>query len=167
VRARQEDSILINQAALDRGMFRSVKLCTVRDEEHQTGGTDAEKIEHVGHVLGCVGKKDANYDTLDDSGVVAVGTRVAPNDVLVGKTVTTTELGEGARRAVKRDKSTVLKHEGGVVDAVLRATNRDGTQVVKVRVRNTRTPIVGDKLSSRMGQKVRTRRHLHAHKRAR
>tara|TARA_B110000046_G_C13019607_1_gene410406 strand:+ start:48 stop:3587 length:3540 start_codon:yes stop_codon:yes gene_type:complete len=149
----QEDSIIVNQAALDRGMFRSVKLQTYRDEEHQSGGTDAEKIEHVGKLSNVAGKRDGNYDALDDSGVVAVGTRVRPNDVLIGKTVTTTELGEGARRAVKRDKSTLLRHDAGVVDAVLRATNRDGTKAAKVRVRQTRAPIIGDKFSSRMGQK--------------
>ena len=73
--------------------------------------------------------------------------------VLISKTVTTTDLGEGARKPIKRDKSTVMKHEGGVVDAVLRAKNTDGTRMVRVRVRKTRTPIVGDKFSSRMGQK--------------
>jgi DNA-directed RNA polymerase II subunit RPB2 len=36
---------------------------------------------------------------------------------------------------------------------VLRAKNTDGTRMVRVRVRKTRTPIVGDKFSSRMGQK--------------
>lgn len=149
----QEDSIIINQAALERGMFRSVKLQTVRDEEHQNGGTDAERFEHVGKLATCAGKRDANYDGLDDSGVITVGTRVKSNDVLIGKTVTTTELGEGARRAIKRDKSTVLKHDTGIVDAVLRAQNFDGTNQVKVRIRKTRTPIVGDKFSSRMGQK--------------
>lgn len=149
----QEDSVIINQAALDRGMFRSVKLQTYRDEERQNGGTDAERFEHIGKLVGVAGKRDANYDVLDDSGIVAVGTHVKTNDVLISKTVCTTELGEGARRAVKRDKSTVLRHEEGIVDSVLNVTNCDGTHAVKVRVRKTRTPMVGDKVSSRMGQK--------------
>jgi len=29
-------------------MFRSVKLQTYRDEEHQNGGTDAERFEKIG-----------------------------------------------------------------------------------------------------------------------
>lgn len=149
----QEDSVIVNQAALDRGMFRTVKFQTYRDEEHQNGGTDAERFEHVGRLSGISGKKDANYAVLGDDGIVTVGTTVQPNDVIISKTVTTTELGEGARRAVKRDKSTVLKHDKGVVDAVLHVTNHDGTNMVKVKVRQTRSPIVGDKLSSRMGQK--------------
>lgn len=146
----QEDSIIINQASLDRGMFRSVKYQTYKDEERHSGGADAEKFECVGN---CAGKRDANYDHLEESGIAAVGVRVSAGDVIVGKTVTTMELGEGARRAVKRDKSTVHRHEDGVVDAVLKTANKDGTGLVKVRVRSTRTPIVGDKFSSRMGQK--------------
>lgn len=149
----QEDSVIVNQAALDRGMFRSVKYQTYRDEERHSGGADAEKFENIARLQNCAGKRDANYDHLDDSGIAAVGTNLVAGDVIVGKTVTTTELGEGARRAVKRDKSTVLRHDEGTVDAVLKSTNRDGTGLVKVRVRSTRTPIVGDKLSSRMGQK--------------
>lgn len=150
----QEDSVIINEAALERGLFRSVKLQTYRDEEHQNGGTDAERFEHVGRLDGVAGKRDANYGVLGEDGIVAVGASVKMNDVLISKTVMTTELGEGARRAVKRDKSTVLKHDAaGVVDAVLRAANCDGTHQVKVKVRQTRKPIVGDKVSSRMGQK--------------
>lgn len=149
----QEDSIIVNQAALERGMFRSVKYQTCRDEERHTGGSDAEKFENVGKLARCVGKRVANYDHLSDAGIVNVGTRVTTGDVLVGKTVTTVEQGEGARRAIKRDKSTVHKHEEGIVDAVLHATQRDGSGLLKIRVRSTRTPIVGDKFSSRMGQK--------------
>ena len=149
----QEDSIIINQAALERGMFRSIKFQTYKDEEKQNGGTDAERFEHVGRLPSVAGKRDADYDKLDEGGVVGVGMRVAPNDVIMSKTITTTEVGEGARRSVKRDKSTILKHEGGIVDAVLRVKNADGTNMVKVKIRQTRTPIVGDKFSSRMGQK--------------
>ena len=149
----QEDSIIINQAALERGMFRSVKLQTYRDEEHQNGGSDAECIEHVGRLSDVSGRRDANYDVLDDTGVAAVGTRARSGDVLIAKTITTTDLGEGSRKSIKRDKSTVLRHEQGVVDAVMRSINPDGTRMVRVRMRNTRSPIVGDKFSSRMGQK--------------
>lgn len=149
----QEDSVIINRAALDRGLFRSVKYQTYRDEEHQNGGSDAERFKNVGKMSNVTGKRDSNYGNLDDNGTVQVGTRVKPNDVIIAKTVTTTDLGEGTRRSVERDKSTVLKNESGIVDAVLQVINHDGTRIAKVKIRNTRTPITGDKLSSRMGQK--------------
>ena len=37
----QEDSLIINGGAIDRGMFQSLKFNTVREEEEQHGGTDA------------------------------------------------------------------------------------------------------------------------------
>ena len=149
----QEDSVIINEAALQRGMFRTVKLHTYRDEEHQHGGSDAERFENVGNMAAVVGKRDADYSKLDSDGIARLGSHVRVNDVIMAKTVTTTEIGEGARKIVKRDKSTVLKHDSGIVDAVLQVRNSDGTRITKVRIRDTRTPCKGDKFSSRMGQK--------------
>ena len=149
----QEDSIIINQAALDRGMFRSVKFQTYRDEEHQNGGSDAERFENIDNLASVMGKKDSNYSKLDGGGVVKVGVRVNCNDVLISKTITTTNLGEGARKTVKRDKSTILKHDNSIVDTVLKVKHHDGTNMVKVKLRQTRIPLLGDKFSSRMGQK--------------
>ena len=149
----QEDSLIVNRAALERGLLRSVKFQTYRDEEKQNGGTDAERFKNVGKLANIAGKRHANYDCIDDSGMVTVGTRVKHNDVLIAKTVSTTDLGEGARKTIERDKSTVMKHDTGIVDTVLQVTHQDGTRMAKVKIRNTRQPIVGDKLSSRMGQK--------------
>lgn len=148
----QEDSLILNKASLDRGMFTSVKYQTFRDEEHQNGGSDAERFQNVGKMANVLGRRNADYSHLEDSGTVAVGTRLKPNDVIISKTVTTTELGEGTRRTIERDSSTVMR-EHGIVDSILHVTNEDGTRIAKVKVRNTRRPIVGDKLSSRMGQK--------------
>ena len=149
----QEDSVIINRAALGRGMFRSVKFQCFRDVEHQNGGTDAERFENVGKLSNVIGRTTADYSKLEADGLVAVGSVVKPNDVLLSKTIMTTEVGEGTRRTVKRDHSTVLRHDKGTVDAVLRVVNPDGTHMARVRVRDTRTPQVGDKFSSRMGQK--------------
>lgn len=149
----QEDSVIINRAALDRGLFRSVKYQTYRDEERQNGGADGERFKRVTETQAISGRRDSNYAHITEDGSVAVGTYVRANDVLICKTVTTTDLGDGTRKTIERDRSTTLKNESGIVDAVLHVTNQDGTRIVKVKVRTTRTPIVGDKVSSRMGQK--------------
>ena len=149
----QEDSVILNQAAIDRGLFRSVKLQLYRDEERQNGGSDAERFEPVRDAEDVIGARDASYAHIGDDGIAAVGTSVASGDVIISKTVTTTELGEGARKSVRRDKSTVYRGEPGTVDAVLHVAQNDGTRQVRVRVRLTRAPAVGDKFSSRMGQK--------------
>ena len=116
------------------------------------GGSDTED-GHATERLAIpdVHGEDANYPHTDD-GVVPVGT-VGPQDVLLSKTVVTGNVGEGARRNAKSDKSVVQRHEHGVVDSVMRCENVDGTHITKIRVRATRSAVVGDKLSSRMGQK--------------
>lgn len=149
----QEDSVILNQSAIERGLFRSVKLQLYRDEERQNGGSDAERFEHAKKGNDVVGTRDANYDLLGDDGIAEVGSCVRSGDVIISKTVTTTELGEGARKSVRRDKSTVYRGETGAVDAVLHVVQIDGTRQVRVRVRLTRIPSIGDKFSSRMGQK--------------
>lgn len=148
----QEDSLIVNRQALERGLFRSVKYQMYKDEE-RTNGADAEKFENPKQV-NCSGLRVGNYDKLSDNGTLPIGTEVASGDVIIGKTITTTEIGEGSRRAIKRDRSTIVKHaEDSTVDAVMQSKNRDGSLLMKVRTRKTRTPVIGDKLSSRHGQK--------------
>ena len=99
----QEDSLIVNQSALDRGLFRSVKYQTYKDEE-RTNGADAEKFENPTR-FECTGMRIGCYDKLDERGFPTVGTRIYNGDVIIGKTITTTELGEGTRRSVKRDRA--------------------------------------------------------------
>jgi len=148
----QEDSLIVNQSALERGLFRSVKYQTYRDEE-RANGADVERFENP-KLAGCQGMRIGCYDKLSPSGMPTVGAEMKAGDVIVGKTITTTEVGEGARRAIKRDRCIMVKPtEEATVDAVMTSFHRDGSRLVKVRTRCTRTPIVGDKLSSRHGQK--------------
>jgi DNA-directed RNA polymerase II subunit RPB2 len=150
----QEDSVILNEAAVQRGLFRSVKMQLYRDEERQNGGSDSERIEFDKETSAdIIGSRDANYGLLGQDGVAEIGSVVTSGDVIISKTITTTELGEGARKSIKRDKSTVYRGEAGSVDAVLHVVQNDGTRQVRVRVRITRTPAIGDKFSSRMGQK--------------
>ena len=148
----QEDSLIVNQSSLERGLFRSVKYQTYKDEE-RTNGADAEKFENPTK-FECTGMRIGCYDKLGDDGMPTVGMTVNGGDVILGKTITTTEIGEGTRRSVKRDRSVMIKHsENAIVDAFMHSKNRDGSSLVKVRTRVTRTPVIGDKLSSRHGQK--------------
>ena len=149
----QEDSLIVNREALERGMFRSIKYQTYKDEE-RTNGADAERFESPLTVERCIGMRVGCYDKLQPSGFPAVGTCLSSGDAIIGKTITTTEIGEGTRRAVKRDRSVLIKHgDDSFVDAIVKSTNRDGSTLAKVRTRTTRAPIIGDKLSSRHGQK--------------
>ena len=150
----QEDSVIMNQGAIDRGLFRSSLYRTYKDEEKATGA-DAEHFENPISVE-CTGIRHGCYDRLSANGIIPIGSKVTPGDVIIGKTITTSDLSatSDARKAVKRDKSTMVRHaDDVVVDAILQSVTKDGNKYVKVRTRAQRIPIIGDKFSSRHGQK--------------
>ena len=153
----QEDSNMINRASLDRGRFRSIFYRTYKDEErkNQSSG-DEEKFCHpdpveTKHI------KNANYDKVGDDGFVPKDVYVTPDDVLIGKVVplrvpTGAVLPAGAKKS--RDVSKMPRNnESGYVDKVYKNRNGEGYSFVKIRMRQDRIPEIGDKFSSRHGQK--------------
>lgn len=148
----QDDSVLLNQSSIDRGLFTSFAYHTTRDEEKGTGA-DIEHFENPKKVPGCGGLKEANYSKINDNGMPIIGQTFYNGDVLIGKTVSMSTLqadpteGE-VRRDTKRDRSHVLRSdEPVVVDAVFMSKTPEGNGYVKIRTRAVRIPMVGDKFS--------------------
>eukprot|EP00547_Thalassionema_nitzschioides_P003834 CAMPEP_0194221332 /NCGR_PEP_ID=MMETSP0156-20130528/30372_1 /TAXON_ID=33649 /ORGANISM="Thalassionema nitzschioides, Strain L26-B" /LENGTH=1218 /DNA_ID=CAMNT_0038951699 /DNA_START=8 /DNA_END=3664 /DNA_ORIENTATION=- len=154
----QEDSLIMNQSAIDRGLFRSSYYRCYIDQER------ASSVGTVGNLTSEVfekpsqdntrGMKHGEYGKLDDDGLVAPGTRVSGEDILIGKTAPVDNTIGQPTRFSKRDCSTSMKaNEHGIVDNVLVSTTKEGYRFTKVRIRNLRIPQVGDKFASRHGQK--------------
>ena len=153
----QEDSNMISRAALDRGRFRSIFYRTYKDEErkNQSSGEeekfcrpDSTETKHM---------KNAHYDKIGDDGFVPKDTYVTPDDILIGKVVplrvpTGAVLPAGAKKS--RDVSKMPRNnEKGYVDKIYKNRNGEGYSFVKIRMRQDRIPEIGDKFSSRHGQK--------------
>ncbi len=153
----QEDSIMINRGALDRGLFRSIFYRTYKDEEkkNQSSG-DEERFCKPNPAL-TKQTRHANYNKLGEDGFVPEDTFVDNDDILIGKVVpirvpTGMVLPAGAKQY--RDVSRTLRNnENGYVDKIFKNHNGEGYSFVKIRMRQDRIPEIGDKFSSRHGQK--------------
>jgi len=154
----QEDSIIVNKAALDRGLFRSTFFRTYVDQEKEivrVGGL-MEQFE-IPNRNETKGIQHGNYGKLGPDGIIEPGSRTIENDVIIGKTTpiaTSKQEISQMKKFKKRDVSTSMRpNEVGVVDKVLLTTNSDGYKYTKVKMRSIRIPEVGDKFASRHGQK--------------
>lgn len=174
----QEDSIMINRAAIERGLFRSFFYRTYKDEEKKNQASGEEErfckpSPALTHIM-----KKANYEKLAADGFVPENVFVDSDDVLIGKVVPIRlRAAEGAAgagmshstlegmsaadaaNAVQaaggkryRDSSKLLRNnETGWVDRIYKGRNGEGFSFVKIRVRSERIPTIGDKLCSRHG----------------
>ncbi|RZC63509.1 hypothetical protein C5167_025267 [Papaver somniferum] len=152
----QEDSVIMNQSSIDRGFFLSLFFRSYRDEEKKVGTLIKEDFGRPSRE-NTTGMRHGSYDKLDDDGLAAPGTRVSGEDAIIGKTspVAQDDAEQGmTSRLTRRDHSTIMRQsESGMVDQVMLTTNANGLRFVKVRMRSVRIPQIGDKFSSRHGQK--------------
>mmetsp|Transcript_36662 Transcript_36662/g.61867 ORF Transcript_36662/g.61867 Transcript_36662/m.61867 type:complete len:1229 (-) Transcript_36662:326-4012(-) len=153
----QEDSLILNQSSIDRGLFRSAFYRTYKETESKDSVTMAETFERP-ESSSTTGMRDKDYTKLDDDGLIAPGTRVFGDDIIIGKTTPLPSLdvmvtGKLQTRKKKDSSRPLRPSENGIIDKVILTTNEEGYRYTKVRVRSLRIPQIGDKFSSRHGQK--------------
>lgn len=149
----QEDSIIFNQDALDRGLFSATIYHTEKDEDKKIYGD--EEIRCKPNFNKTKGMKYANYNKLNKNGVVPENTLLENRDIIMGKIVPIKENKNDQTKIIKyTDESRLFRTtEETFVDKNYVNRNGDGYTFCKVRTRTYRVPIIGDKMSSRHGQK--------------
>jgi len=145
----QEDSVILNQAALDRGLFRSTFYRSIKESE-VTHGADEERF--TADQEGVLGKRKADYSKLSESGILPIAAKVEKDTVLIGKTIEYTVVNkchngeEFISKRAKRDRSVVSKTEeiSSVRSVMINAT-KDGLKYASVKTAASRVPEIGDK----------------------
>ncbi|MBN1544160.1 DNA-directed RNA polymerase subunit B [Candidatus Woesearchaeota archaeon] len=152
-----EDAVVINQGSIDRGFARSTYFRpAVAEELRYAGGLTDEICIPDKDIKGY--KSEVDYRYLEEEGVIYPEARVGEGDVIIGKTSPPRFLSSmdeyNLASNVRRESSVSLKHgEEGIVDFILITENGEGNKLVQVRLRDLRIPEIGDKFTSRHGQK--------------
>jgi len=139
----QEDSIVVNQHALDRGLGRADRYKTIT--ETLSSNKDQSVFRKPDKK-----RKFGKYDKLDEDGFINPGEMVNPRDCIIGKQT----IVDDTKGAIQKfEDHSILSDLNGRVEKVTMYQQRDGQRAVKMKVRTQRIPIQGDKFSSRHGQK--------------
>ena len=140
----QEDSIIMNQSSIDRGLFRSCFFRTYTSMERNDA--DYKRYEH----FEIPKKEDPKFKDLGKEGLISPGIKVSENSVIIGKTMENPDRNINQRIDVSER---IRPDEEGIIESVMFSMNGEGFRIAKVKCRNIRIPQIGDKFASRHGQK--------------
>jgi DNA-directed RNA polymerase II subunit RPB2 len=145
----QDDGILFNRSSIQRGMFRSLSLRSYETvEEDDTLSGSRYRIGNPKFVMSWTDVRPGlDYTDLDENGVIREGAMIHEKTVLVGRYLMTKE---GSMKDASLLPTVFTK---GRVDKVVVLHQANGLRLVKVRILEERVPELGDKFSSRHGQK--------------
>lgn len=154
-----EDALVLNKGSVDRGFGRCqvLRKYPVSLKLYASGSKDTVHSPEISE--GVAIKKHA---LLDSDGIAAVGEKVNQGEVYVNKWVPENANSSGLSdsgsnsmngSAMLAQPQTYRLPDPSYIDKVMISEVEAGHQLIKVQVRQTRVPEVGDKFSSRHGQK--------------
>jgi DNA-directed RNA polymerase III subunit RPC2 len=155
-----EDAVILNKASLDRGFGRVMVVRRQQTEMKKFGnmtyeirkGADKQEKEHY-YKRKNVSNVDKKLHAVDKDGLPFIGEKLHSGDIYINKfTPTNTKdiISEVSFTA------TPVSYKGSVpsyIDRVMLTTTPEEPELIKVILRQTRRPELGDKFSSRHGQK--------------
>ena len=141
----QEDSVLVNQGSIDRGMFSTTIYHTEKDEDKNiTNFVSRTKPDPTK----TKGVKYGNYDKINSQGFVPKNTMLEDHDIIMAKVTHIKDNRNDLTKSVKFEDQSKSFRTGGeeiYVDENYIGRNGDGYNFAKVRVRIHRKPVMGDK----------------------
>ena len=141
----QEDSVLINKSAIDRGLFAATIYHTEKDEDKNVirdeiirCKPDPAKTKSIKH---------GNYNKINQHGFINENTEIENRDIIIAKVVPIKENRNDPTKVIKyEDQSKSFRTtEETYVDKNYTGRNGEGCNFAKSRVRIYRKPVIGDK----------------------
>lgn len=154
-----EDALVLNKASIDRGFGRCQVFRKYAAElqkypngkRERLGGPENELVDDVV-------RRKAKHAALDMDGMATVGQRIHSGETMLKKEtpIDQTSTGIGMDRGPSEFRDSCLSYkiaDPAYIDKVMISQTEKETSVIKVQTRQTRRPELGDKFSSRHGQK--------------
>lgn len=141
----QEDAIIMNQSAIERGLFRQAIFKSFKNVQKRTRYTTEEFTRPEPRR----NEPSERYAAIDEKGIAIIGSFVREGDCIIGKVRKNLETGK-----VENASTYVGVGLEGIIDRVSVSVNPEGMTVIKVKLRQIRAPIMGDKFASRHAQKA-------------
>ena len=156
-----EDALVLNKASCDRGfgrcqVYRKYVAALKKHPnglEDRIGDTPREERDDDKFV------PPAGYTKLDKHGIVEVGEQIKYGDKYLLKQVPTNTSQAILASDLRNEELFAPQHmtyrlpDPSYVDQVMISLNEADSKIIKIKTRQTRRPEVGDKFSSRHGQK--------------
>ena len=141
----QEDSIVFNQSAIDRGLYRSTSYEKYQSILKKNQSSSQDEIFMKPDPTKVSGMRPGSYEKLNERGFIPEETIISHGDVLIGKVSPIQQI-EGSNKIYKDNSETYKQQVDGVVDKVYSDIKTpDGYEMKKMKVRSERIPTVGDK----------------------
>ena len=149
----QEDSLLFNKSAIERGLFQATIYHTEKDEDKKIHGD--QELRCKPDPTKTKSMKFGNYNKVNEHGVIPENTKIDDRDIIIAKISPIKENRNNHTKVIKyEDQSKIYRtREETYIDKNYIEKNGDGYNFAKVRLRVLRQPVIGDKFSSRHGQK--------------
>jgi len=145
----QEDAVILNETSVQRGLYNSLYLRSYVESEEDENG---KHVYFANPLLetNTINKK-GKYDKLDDNGFIKEGEYITDSDTIVGKCYKSKN--SDGKEITNSFGSSINFGTSGIVDKVVVTKGENNLRNCKVRIRKVKMPGVGDKFTSRCGQK--------------